>query len=114
LKWLQQEGVTGVGLCWTFFMQRVQPLKARAHPLFQYAGPTDPTRESKADLPWSEVKAWVVSVLKTGINIEETLNNHPSPRSLAHNPQNIYFLPFPSFSSAINADPLLTLILISH
>ncbi|OEL12848.1 hypothetical protein BAE44_0026133 [Dichanthelium oligosanthes] len=86
LKQLQQEGVTGVGLCCTFFMRRVQPLKARANPLFQYAGPTDPTRELEANLPWLEVKAWVVSMLKMGIDIVEALNNHPSPRSHAHNP----------------------------
>ncbi|OEL27769.1 hypothetical protein BAE44_0011212 [Dichanthelium oligosanthes] len=84
-------------------MRRVQPLKARAHPLFQYAGPIDPTCESEADLPRLEVRAQVASVLKTGVEIEAALNDYPSPRSLAHNPHNVCFSPFPTFSGSINA-----------
>ncbi|OEL29942.1 hypothetical protein BAE44_0009039 [Dichanthelium oligosanthes] len=95
-------------------MRRVQPLKARAYPLFQYAGTTDSACESEADLLRSEVKARMASVLNTGVNIEEALNNHPSPRSLVHNLQNVCFSPFPLFSGAINADPPFTLIFVSH
>ncbi|OEL29829.1 hypothetical protein BAE44_0009152 [Dichanthelium oligosanthes] len=39
-------GLTGVKVMWTFFERRVQPLMARAHPLFRYAGADDPTRMS--------------------------------------------------------------------
>ncbi|OEL23857.1 hypothetical protein BAE44_0015124, partial [Dichanthelium oligosanthes] len=74
-------------------MRRVQPLKARAHPLFQYAGATDPTRKLVADLPRSEVKARVVNVLKMGVDIKVALDNHPSPRCLAHNPHNVCLSP---------------------
>ncbi|OEL34986.1 hypothetical protein BAE44_0003995 [Dichanthelium oligosanthes] len=88
LKQLQQAGVNGVGLCWTFLSRRVQPLKARAYPLFQYSGPTDPTHESEVELPQSERAARVASMLKMGVNVEASLNNHLPPRSFSHNPRN--------------------------
>ncbi|OEL18765.1 hypothetical protein BAE44_0020216, partial [Dichanthelium oligosanthes] len=67
-------------------------LKAWAHLMFEYTGPTDPTRESKAVLTQSEVKARVELVLKKGVIIQGELANHPSARSLAHNPPHVSYL----------------------
>ncbi|OEL26262.1 hypothetical protein BAE44_0012719, partial [Dichanthelium oligosanthes] len=72
-------------------------LKARAHPLFDYSSPTDPTRESEVELPKSERAARVANVLKMGIDVDESLNNHPPPRSLEHNMRNVCLLPSLSF-----------------
>ncbi|OEL13894.1 hypothetical protein BAE44_0025087 [Dichanthelium oligosanthes] len=46
LKPLKDAGLTGVKVLWTFFERRVQPLTARAHPLFRYTGAGDSTRTS--------------------------------------------------------------------
>ncbi|OEL17887.1 hypothetical protein BAE44_0021094, partial [Dichanthelium oligosanthes] len=84
-------------LLWTFFERRIQPLKARVHPMFKYTGPTDPSRESEAELVESEVKAWVSGVLRSGISVEAGLTNHPLARSLAHNPSHVSLFAFPLF-----------------
>jgi hypothetical protein len=34
---LKRSLVTGPGLCWTFFSLRIQPPKARAHPIWEYS-----------------------------------------------------------------------------
>ncbi|OEL27342.1 hypothetical protein BAE44_0011639 [Dichanthelium oligosanthes] len=76
LKQLKNAGLTAVGLLWTFFERRVQPLKARTCPMFEYAGPADPTRESGMELTPVEVKARVRLVLKKSPNIKADLNVH--------------------------------------
>ncbi|OEL18298.1 hypothetical protein BAE44_0020683 [Dichanthelium oligosanthes] len=88
LKQLKNAGLTTVGLPWTFFERRVQPLKARARPMFQYTGPVDPTRELEAELMLVEVKARVKLVLKKSRSVEVNLNvraaspaNQPPPRA---------------------------------
>src|SRR5579883_1469116 len=43
---LKEAGLTGAGLCWTFFERRVQPLKVRPHFMWLYSDRTDSMRES--------------------------------------------------------------------
>ncbi|OEL34246.1 hypothetical protein BAE44_0004735, partial [Dichanthelium oligosanthes] len=61
---LKAAGLTGVKVLWTFFERRVQPLKARAHPLFRYSGVGDPTRASPEVLEPTEVRSRVWTVIK--------------------------------------------------
>ena len=60
--------VSGVHLIATFVKRRVQPLQARVHPLFEYAGATDPTRAHAEELGVGELEARVcaLTTLKVG------------------------------------------------
>ncbi|OEL28655.1 hypothetical protein BAE44_0010326 [Dichanthelium oligosanthes] len=78
-----------VGLLWTFFKRRIQPLKARVHPMFEYTGSADPTRELEKELAESEVKVRVSGVLRLRISIEASLTNCPLARSLTQNPRHV-------------------------
>jgi hypothetical protein len=64
LKRLKDAGLTGVRVLWTFFERRIQPLKARAHPMYRYAGVSDPTRSSRDELTPVEVRARVWAMIK--------------------------------------------------
>jgi len=57
--------VTGVHLLATFVKMRVWPLRARAHPMWQYEGPLDSTRMNKEELSRSELVAHVRSITST-------------------------------------------------
>ncbi|OEL27809.1 hypothetical protein BAE44_0011172 [Dichanthelium oligosanthes] len=61
---LKAAGLTGVKVLWTFFERRVQPLKARVHPLFRYFGIGDLTRVSPEVLEPAEVRSRVRTVIK--------------------------------------------------
>ncbi|OEL17891.1 hypothetical protein BAE44_0021090 [Dichanthelium oligosanthes] len=86
LRQLQVDGFTGVGVLRTLFERSIQPLKARAYPMFEYAGPTDLTRESEVELERTEVEVRMKAVLKNEVRINVGLANHPQPRSLTYNP----------------------------
>jgi hypothetical protein len=42
--------------------RRVQPCKERVHPLYEYSGSGDPTRESARNLSHEEVNWWLVQL----------------------------------------------------
>jgi hypothetical protein len=44
IKVLKQQGLTGFGIVASYLHRRVQPLKAREHYGFEYAGAEDPSR----------------------------------------------------------------------
>ena len=56
--------VTGFQIMATFIRRRVQPLQARAHGMWMYAGAADPTRVSTEDLSPTEVETRVKSLTK--------------------------------------------------
>jgi hypothetical protein len=64
LRELKDAGLTGVRVMWTFFERRVQPLRARAHPLFRYTGVGDPTRMLPEELSPLEVRTHVWAVIR--------------------------------------------------
>ena len=47
---LVNHGINGLDLLEVFFQRRIQPLQARAHPMWQYSGPSDPTRTHPEEL----------------------------------------------------------------
>ena len=57
--------VTGVHLLATFVKMRVWPLRARAHPMWEYEGALDATRMSKEELSKSELVSNVRSITST-------------------------------------------------
>ncbi|OEL37744.1 hypothetical protein BAE44_0001237, partial [Dichanthelium oligosanthes] len=96
--------LTGVRVMWTLFKRRIQPLKARARPLFQYSGPADPMCESLEELEPSEVRARVCAVIKKRLTAEEEadLNLHlagqahlPMARREGHDPRCVSLSFFP-------------------
>ena len=75
------EGVTGVGVVANFINHRVQPLKERAHPSFEFSGPDDPTRESGALLPEGALRERLRALFASDAAL--TLENCPFPFSLS-------------------------------
>ena len=55
-------GVNGMDLLETFFSRRIQPLQARAHPMWLYEGPGDSTRVHPEDLTEKEVGAKIKAI----------------------------------------------------
>jgi hypothetical protein len=45
-----------------FICRRVQPCKERVHPLYEYSGSDDPTREFTRNLMHDEVNWWLVQL----------------------------------------------------
>jgi hypothetical protein len=45
-----------------FICRRVQPCKERLHPLYDYSGSNDPTRESTRNLTRDEVNWWLAQL----------------------------------------------------
>ncbi|OEL26742.1 hypothetical protein BAE44_0012237, partial [Dichanthelium oligosanthes] len=84
--------LTGVKVLWTFFERRIQPLKARAHPMFQYTGAGDPTRISPDELAPVKVKSRVWAVIRRQEDLPK-INRHaaglapnPAARHAEHDP----------------------------
>jgi hypothetical protein len=48
---LKRRGLTGAYIASDWLAKRLQPLKLRVHPAYEYSGSLDPTRESDVDLP---------------------------------------------------------------
>ena len=57
-----RKGVTGTDLLETFLGRRIQPLQARHHAMWHYAGPSDSTRSHPEDVSGETVSAWVRSI----------------------------------------------------
>ncbi|OEL30688.1 hypothetical protein BAE44_0008293 [Dichanthelium oligosanthes] len=87
---VKAQGVTGVGLCWTFFSRRIQPLKTRVHHMWEYSDYSDPMRESREELAHSEIAARVVAVLEMNVaTAMSVFDSHPLPRSLSNELPNV-------------------------
>ncbi|OEL31962.1 hypothetical protein BAE44_0007019, partial [Dichanthelium oligosanthes] len=65
--------LTGVRVLWTFFERRVQPLVARARPLFRYTGDDDSMRTSREPLTPEEVRSRVWVVIKRVKDVEDDI-----------------------------------------
>ncbi|KAM0930451.1 hypothetical protein ACQ4PT_001125 [Festuca glaucescens] len=63
VKFLGDE-MFGLQVLSTFLKRRVQPLQARAHPMWMYSGVSDPTRVMEEKLSSKELKACIVSLTK--------------------------------------------------
>ncbi|OEL32584.1 hypothetical protein BAE44_0006397 [Dichanthelium oligosanthes] len=73
VRQLKEAGLTGVRVLWTFFERRVQPLAARARPLFRYTGDDDSTRTSREPLTPEEVRSHVWAVIKRTKDTEDDI-----------------------------------------
>lgn len=56
LQLIDRSRVDGVVVAANFIFRRIQPCKERVHPGFEYAGTSDPTRESPDILTSDEIK----------------------------------------------------------
>jgi hypothetical protein len=52
----------GPTIALNFICRRVQPCKERVHPLYEYSGSGDPTRESARNLSREEVNWWLAQL----------------------------------------------------
>lgn len=53
---LVRKGINGLDLLEVFFQRRIQPLQARAHPMWIYSGPSDATRMHPEELGMEAVE----------------------------------------------------------
>ncbi|OEL37420.1 hypothetical protein BAE44_0001561, partial [Dichanthelium oligosanthes] len=81
---LKDAGLTGIKVLWTLFERRIQPLKARARPLFQYSGIGDLTRVSLEVLKPAEVRSrvWMLINKKMTADEEADLSHHEASQAL--------------------------------
>ncbi|OEL24228.1 hypothetical protein BAE44_0014753 [Dichanthelium oligosanthes] len=81
---LKEAGLTGIKVLWTLFERRIQPLKARARPLFQYSGVGNPTRVSPEVLEPVEVRSRVWTMIKKKMTVDEVadLDHHEADQAL--------------------------------
>ena len=77
-------GLTGIDILRVFLSRRVQPLKQRDHPLFEYTGTFDSTRESPDLLSDGKLKARLKKLLEPKTSI--TPPGGPAPYCNAHPP----------------------------
>jgi hypothetical protein len=73
LQQLQQEGLTGAHLLWTFFDRRIQQLRQRKTKMWLYLGPSCPDRPSSKELSDVEVDAQIHKILDLEVK--------PNPRA---------------------------------
>ncbi|OEL33877.1 hypothetical protein BAE44_0005105, partial [Dichanthelium oligosanthes] len=62
----------------TFFAHRIQPLKARAHPMHRYSSHNDLTRESSEEISRSEALVCIGSIMDR-VKMVVTFIGHPPP-----------------------------------
>ena len=81
--------VSGVGVVGNFIGQRTQPIKDRVHPVYEYSGLEDPTRESPD--PWG-IKALndrVSSLFQNDVNVKDA--PRPAGYTLKNLPDQVCF-----------------------
>jgi hypothetical protein len=59
LGMIDRRQLNGPTIALNFISRRVQSCKERVHPLYEYSGSGDPTRESARNLSWEEVNWWL-------------------------------------------------------
>jgi hypothetical protein len=59
LGMVDKRQLDGLTIALNFIYRRVQPCKERVHPLYEYSGSGDPTRESASNLSREEVNWWL-------------------------------------------------------
>jgi hypothetical protein len=66
LLWMfDRNQLNGPTVALNFIYRRVHPCKERVHPLYEYSGSDDPTRESARNLTHDEVNWWLAQVNPT-------------------------------------------------
>ena len=90
---LKDAGLTGVQLSGIFLKRRVQPLKARGEPMWEYRGADDTSRVRKDELSSTELDTFLRNIMKsTAVNTTLVVD----PYSAANPPPAVSFL-LPSF-----------------
>ena len=81
---LKAAGLTGVQLSGIFLKRRVQPLQARAEPMWEYKGATDTSRVRVDELSSTELDTFLRYIVKpsavdTTLAVEPFSTAHPPP-----------------------------------
>jgi hypothetical protein len=62
LELIDRRRIDGPYVAANYMFRRVQPCKDRVHPMFEYTGTADPTRETLEVMPHGELDRWLALV----------------------------------------------------
>lgn len=85
---LQDSGLGGMQILKTWLERNILPLAARAHPMFEYKGPSNPCRLNRVEISRSELKSWMHFVTHVPLD-EITLEAAVEPFHRGHHPENV-------------------------
>ena len=85
----KRQGVSGLGVVTNFIYRRVNPIKERVHPAYEFTGLGDPTRESDARWELDALSDRLRSLFASDVVLDMT--GHPKPYSLDHPADEVIF-----------------------
>src|SRR5438105_15853675 len=83
----RDDGVNGVSVVINFLGRRVQPIKERVHPAFEYTGRGDMTRESVEPWKGSALGVRVTSLFQNDVDVVATYR--PAGYHLVNSPAQV-------------------------
>jgi hypothetical protein len=77
---IKKRGVTGAAVARPFCRRMIQPIKDRVHPVFEYIGQSDPTREVNRKVSKEEMAARVSQMYSGKVMVKKCLRAHSLKR----------------------------------
>jgi hypothetical protein len=77
---IKKRGVTGAAVARPFCRQMIQSIKDRVHPVFEYFGQSDPTREVNRKVSKEEMAARVSQMYSGKVMVKKCLRAHSLKR----------------------------------
>jgi hypothetical protein len=96
VKDLKDKGVTGGSVGRSFCRRLIQPIKDRVHPVYEYWGQSDPTREVNRKVSKEEMVARVSLIYSGKVKIKKCLKAHSLKRPADPVSPGTYFMLFHS------------------
>jgi hypothetical protein len=78
---LKKQGVTGAAVARSFCRRMIQPIKDRVHPVYEYWGQSDPTREVYRKVSKEEMAARVSQIYFGKVKVKKCPKAHSLKRS---------------------------------
>jgi ribosomal protein L23 len=72
--------VTGAAVERSFYRQMIQPIKDRVHPMYEYYGQSDPTREVNRKVSKEEMAARVSQIYSGKVKVKKCPRAHSLKR----------------------------------
>jgi hypothetical protein len=73
---MKERGVTGAAVARSFCRRMIQPIKDRVHPVYEYCGQSDPTREVNCKVSKEEMAARVSQMYSGKVKVKKCPKAH--------------------------------------